>query len=145
MISVLEIASILFSSVAINHLGLVAAVEKVIARRLPVIDCPKCLTFWATLVYGLLNEWIATGTQPLGTCAVANFIPDVPSPTRCLSLFTIHFSLSLLCAWLAIWLDLLMGIIDQLYIKVYDTFYPTTNPTDTDALDTDNSLSVLPE
>ena len=125
MISVLEIASILFSSVAINHLGLVAAVEKVIARRLPVIDCPKCLSFWVTLTYG---------------CSVCcDSIAALPSVLPHL------FALSLLCAWLAIWLDLAMGIIDQLYIKVYDTFYPTTNPTDTDALDTDNSLSVLPE
>lgn len=121
MTSALEIASILFSSVAINHLGLVAAVEKVIAHRLPVINCPKCLSFWATLIYG---------------CSVCcDSIAALPQTV----------ALSLLCAWLAVWLDLAMGIIDHLYIKVYDTFYPTANPPDPDAPDIDNSLSVLPE
>lgn len=125
MTSALEIASILFSSVAINHLGLVAAVEKVIAHRLPVINCPKCLSFWATLIYG---------------CSVCcDSIAALPSVLPYL------LALSLLCAWLAVWLDLAMGIIDHLYIKVYDTFYPTANPTDPDAPDIDNSLSVLPE
>ena len=125
MISALEIASILFSSVAINHLGLVAAVEKVIARRLPVIDCPKCLSFWATLTYG---------------CSVCcDSIAALPSALPHL------FSLSLLCAWLAVWLDLAMGIIDHLYIKVYDTFYPTANPPDPDAPSPSDSLPVVSE
>jgi len=125
MISALEIASILFSSVAINHLGLVAAVEKVIARPLPVINCPKCLSFWATLTYG---------------CSVCcDSIAALPSALPHL------FALSLLCAWLAIWLDLAMGIIDHLYIKVYDTFYPATTPTDPDAPSPSDSLPVVPE
>ena len=125
MISALEIASILFSSVAINHLGLVAAVEKVIARRLPVIDCPKCLSFWATLTYG---------------CSVCcDSIAALPSALPHL------FALSLLCAWLAVWLDLAMGIIDHLYIKVYDTFYPTANPTDPDAPSPSDALPVVSE
>ena len=123
MISVLEIASILFSSVAINHLGLVAAVEKVIARRLPVIDCPKCLSFWATLTYG---------------CSVCcDSSAAIPSALPHL------FALSLLCAWLAIWLDLAMGIIDHLYKKVYDTFYPAANPPDPDAPSPSDSLPDL--
>lgn len=125
MISALEIASILFSSVAINHLGLVTAVEEVIARPLPVINCPKCLSFWATLTYG---------------CSVCcDSIEALPSALPHL------FALSLLCAWLAIWLDLAMGIIDQLYIKVYDTFYPTANPTDPDAPSPSDSLPVVSE
>jgi len=125
MISALEIASILFSSVAINHLGLVAAVEKVIARRLPVINCPKCLSSWATLTYG---------------CSVCcDSIAVLPSALPHL------FALSLLCAWLAIWLDLAMGIIDHLYIKVYDTFYPTANPTDPDAPSPSDPMPVVSE
>lgn len=125
MISALEIASILFSSVAINHLGLVAAVEKVIARPLPVINCPKCLSFWATLTYG---------------CSVCcDSIAALPSALSHL------FALSLFCAWLAIWLDLAMGIIDKLYIKVYDTFYPTANSTDPDAPSPSDTLPSLPE
>jgi hypothetical protein len=66
------------------------------------------------------------------------------------SLFTLHSSLQILAAaflsaWSAIWLDLFMGIIDQLYIKVYDTFYPTTDTPDTDALDTTDTVSSVPE
>ena len=122
---VLNALMITFSATAINHLGLVAAVEEVIARRLPVINCPKCLSFWATLTYG---------------CFVCcNSIAALPSALPRL------FALSLLCAWLAVWLDLAMGIIDHLYIKVYDTFYPTTTPTNPDAPSPSDSLPVVPE
>ena len=38
-----------------------------------------------------------------------------------------------------------MGIIDQLYTKLYDTFYPTTDTPDTDALDTTDTVSSVPE
>jgi hypothetical protein len=55
------------------------------------------------------------------------------------------FAAAFLSAWSAIWLDLLMGIIDQLYIKVYDTFYPTTDTTDTDAIDTADSVPDVSE
>ena len=116
---------ITFSATAINHLGLVAAVEEVFDRPLPVINCPKCLAFWATLTYG---------------CSVCcNSIPALQSAIPYL------FAISLLCAWLAIWLDLAMGIIDHLYKKVYDTFYPTANPPDPDAPSPSDSLPVVPE
>ena len=119
-----DVLMIVFSATAANHLGLVAAAESVVRHRLPVLNCPKCAAFWSVIVYGV---------------AVANF-----------SLFTVHFSLTVLAAaflsaWSAIWLDLLMGIIDQLYIKVYDTFYPTADTTDTDALDTANTVSGVSE
>ena len=119
----LDVLMIVFSATAANHLGLVAAVEQVLHRPLPVINCPKCLSFWATLTYG---------------CSVCcDSIEALPSALPHL------FALSLLCAWLAIWLDLAMGIIDHLYIKVYDTFYPTTTPTDPDAPSPSDSLPGL--
>lgn len=122
---VLNALMITFSATAINHLGLMAAVEEVFDRRLPVINCPKCLSFWATLTYG---------------CSVCcDSIAALPSALPHL------FALSLLCAWLAVWLDLAMGIIDKLYIKVYDTFYPTANSTDPDAPSPSDSLPVVPE
>jgi len=131
----LDVLMIVFSATAANHLGLVAAAESVVRHRLPVLNCPKCAAFWSVIVYGV---------------AVANSIPDVPSPTRCLSLFTLNSSLQILAAaflsaWSAVWLDLLMGIIDQLYIKVYDTIYPTTDTTDTDALDIADPVSDMSE
>ena len=122
---VLNALMITFSATAINHLGLVAAVEEVFDRHLPIVNCPKCLSFWATLTYG---------------CSVCcDSIAALPSALPHL------FAISLLCAWLAIWLDLAMGIIDHLYIKVYDTFYPTTTPTDPDAPSPSDSLPVVPE
>lgn len=122
---VLNALMITFSATAINHLGLVAAVEEVIDRPLPVINCPKCLSFWATLTYG---------------CSVCcDGIATLPSALPHI------FALSLFCAWIAIWLDLAMGIIDHLYKKVYDTFYPTANPTDPDAPSSSDSLPVVPE
>ena len=116
----LDVLMIVFSATAANHLGLVAAAESVARHRLPVLNCSKCAAFWSVIVYGI---------------AEANF-----------SLFTFHFSLTVLAAaflsaWSAIWLDLLMGIIDQLYIKLYDKIYPATNSPDTDALDTADPVS----
>ena len=120
----LDVLMIVFSTTAANHLGLVAAAESVVRHRLPVLNCPKCAAFWSVIVYGV---------------AVANS-----------SLFTLHSSLKILAAaflsaWSAIWLDLLMGIIDQLYTKLYDKIYPTTDTPDTDALDTTDTVSSVPE
>ena len=120
----LDVLMIVFSATAANHLGLVAAAESVVRHRLPVLNCPKCAAFWSVIVYGI---------------AEANS-----------SLFTVHFSLTVLAvaflsAWSAVWLDLFMGIIDQLYIKLYDTFYPTADTPDTDALDTADPVSSVPE
>ena len=120
----LDVLMIVFSATAANHLDLVAAAESIIHHRLPILNCPKCAAFWSVIVYGV---------------AVANF-----------SLFTVHFYLTLfaaafLSAWSAVWLDLLMGIIDKLYIKVYDKIYPTTDTTDTDALNTADTVSDVSE
>ena len=120
---VLNALMITFSATAINHLGLVTAVEEVISRPLPVINCPKCLSFWATLIYG---------------CSVCcDSIAALPSALPHL------FALSMLCAWLAIWLDLAMGIIDQLYLYIYGKIYPTANSTDPDAQSPSDSMPVV--
>ena len=122
---------ITFSATAINHLGLVAAVEQAIRHPLPIVDCPKCLSFWTTLLYGTVTTIAAT--VPVG------------SPTGLVASLLHLLSISLLCAWLAIWMDLAMGIIDQLYKKIYDTFYSTANPTDTDATSPPDTLPVVSE
>lgn len=100
---------ITFAAVAANHLGLVSAIERTTKHRLPILNCPKCLTFWAVTVYGTLSG-PEHPRDIIGVCAVA-----------------------LLLAWAAIWLELAMGFIDQLYLKAYDTVYPAENPTDADA------------
>lgn len=108
MISPAETAGIVFTCVAANHLGLVAAVESTVRFRLPVIGCVKCLTFWSVLAYGLATEEVCLGLIPaLG-------------------------SVALLSAWSAIWLDLLMGLADKAYVKIYVTIYPTEPAADAD-------------
>ena len=120
----LDVLMIVFSAVAANHLGLVAAAESIIRHRLPVLNCPKCAAFWLVLAYGFGYEICFTTTR--------HFV-DVND------MVAYHFEYILkliaaafLSAWSAVWLDLLMGIIDQLYIKVYDTIYPATDTPDTD-------------
>lgn len=104
----LDVMMIVFSVVAANHLGLVAAVESTIHHHLPIVNCPKCASFWAVFAYGSV------------CCDTIAAIPTT-------------LAVAFLSAWSAIWLDLLMGIIDYLYLKVYDTIYSTTNTTDAHA------------
>ena len=102
----LTVSLILFSSVAANHLGLVAAVEGVIRHRLPVLNCPKCLAFWATLGYLFvgINDMVA---RP---CGIVAWLKAV----------VVILAVSFLAAYLAIWLELLMFTIDTLYNSIYD-------------------------
>ena len=120
----LDVLMIVFSAVAANHLGLVAAAESIIRHRLPVLNCPKCAAFWLVLAYGFGYEICFTTTRhfvDVNDMVVYHF-------EYILKLIAVAF----LSAWSAVWLDLLMGIIDQLYIKVYDTIYPATDTPDTD-------------
>lgn len=100
---------ITFSVVAANHLGLVAAIERTVKHRLPIVNCPKCMTFWTVLAYGM--------------AAGSDHFEDI------LELVAV----ALLAAWAAIWLDLFMGFIDKLYLKAYEQIYPTADTADTDA------------
>ena len=95
---------ITFSVVAANHLGLVAAIERTVKHRLPIVNCPKCMTFWTVLVYG-------------------TYVSDIN---------VLNIAVALLAAWAAIWLDLFMGFIDKLYLKAYEQIYPTADSTDAD-------------
>ena len=133
--NVTDVLLITFSATAANHLGLVAAVEKVISLRLHIMNCPKCAAFWLVLIYGLGCEINFTTTH--------HFV-DANDMVAChfehiLELFAAAF----LSAWSAVWLDLIMGIIDQLYLYIYDKIYPTTDTPDTDAPGADNTLSGM--
>lgn len=46
-----DIASIVFACVAMNHLGLISAIETVLRCSLVIVNCVKCLTFWCVLAY----------------------------------------------------------------------------------------------
>ena len=101
--------TITFSVVAANHLGLVSAIERTVKHRLPIVNCPKCMTFWTVLGYGILT----------GSDHFEDTIELV--------------AVALLAAWAAIWLELAMGFIDRLYLKAYEQIYPTADSTDADA------------
>lgn len=93
-----DIAAVVFFSTAVNHLGLIAAIERVIHHRLPIVNCPKCLAFWSTFAYGVSGDGI--------TAALPSVLPRL-------------LAISILCSYLAIWLELLMYAIDTLYNRIY--------------------------
>ena len=88
-----DIACIVFVCTAVNHLGLIKAIEGIIKRSLPVINCPKCLTFWSVMAYDLWRVGFS----------------DIP----------LVLAISFLCSYVALWLNLLMYAIDTLYNKIY--------------------------
>ena len=119
-----DIAGIVLVCTAANHIGPIPDIEAFLRRKLPVVGCIKCLTFWCVLVYGLVC---------CGTVAAA-----IEAAPRLLAI-------SFLCAWASIWLDLFMGIIDHLYLIIYEQIYPTTDTTDIDAISTADTVSDVPD
>ena len=117
MMNLQDIACIVFACTAANHLGLIEAVASVVRRRLPIVSCVKCFSFWAVLCYCLVG-----GLGVVTSLAV-----------------------SFLSAWSAIWLDLFMGIIDHLYIILYEQIYPTTDTTDTDTISASDAVPDVSE
>ena len=98
----IDIASIVFACVTMNHLGLVKAMEEVVEQELPIINCQKCSSFWLVLVYTMFTSH------------------DI----------IMSLAISFLCSYLAIWLELFEGYIDTLYNKLYDEIYSATDSTD---------------
>ena len=99
-----DIAAIVFSCTTINHLGLIDAIESVIKRKLWIINCPRCFTFWSVFFYQVITD--------------CNLLTSL--------------AISLLCAYIAIWIELIEGIIDKLYQYVYEQIYSTESAVDTD-------------
>ena len=93
----IDIAAIVFICVTANHLGLVKAIEETMHRELKIVDCPRCLTWWSSLVYSLI-----TSCEPIPSLAISFF-----------------------ASYCAIWFELFEGYIDTLYNKLYDKIYPT--------------------
>lgn len=114
----MDIACIVFVCVTANHLGLVKAVETVLNRKLAVINCPKCLSFWSVLIYTTVT------------------MDDI----------ALILAISFLCSYLAIWLELFEGFIDKLYMKLYETIYPNTYECTLTEADFDNDTDgTMPE
>lgn len=104
-----DIAWIVVACTSANHLGLIAAVERVLHRRLPVVNCPKCFTFWSTLAY-LLACFLVGDDAPLRGGTIAAYLPAVPR----------MLAVSFLAAYSALWLELIMYFIDTIYNSIYD-------------------------
>ena len=107
----MDIAAIVFACTAVNHLGLIKAVEGVVRHSLPVVNCPKCLTCWSVMAYCM-------ATVP---CTSAQ---DV------LAVLPRLLAISLLCSYLAIWLELLMYATDTLYNRIYGKIEDNNNEED---------------
>jgi hypothetical protein len=97
----IDIASIVFVCVTMNHLGLISAIEKNLGRGLLVLNCPKCSSFWFTFAY----------------CSV------------CCHCLIMMLAISFLASYISIWLELFEGFIDTLYLKLYDKIYDTSADT----------------
>ena len=113
----LDIASIVFVCVTMNHLGLMGIIEGIIGKTLPILNCPKCGSFWFTLIYIIGKMGI------LGS-------PSIP----------IVLAISFIASYSAIWLELLEGYIDTLYLKVYEKITANNN-NDTFASDSNDGDS----
>ena len=133
MISLLEIASIVFVCVAANHLGLVAAIEEKTKHRIPVVNCPKCFTFWSVVTYSTWSAFFGKCQCLLCCKTIAAIISGIP----------IIIAISFLAAWSAIWVELAMGFIDQLYIKAYGKIYSTADSTDTNEATACDTMSDM--
>lgn len=97
----IDIASIVFVCVTMNHLGLISAIESAIHRKLWIVDCPKCAAFWATL------GWCCVTNATEGTVQV--------------------LAVSFLASYMAIWLELFEGFVDSFYARIYEKIYTNTD------------------
>ena len=105
-----DIAAIVFICTAVNHLGLISAIERVIRHSLPIVNCPRCLTFWSVLTCGLTEADYSQFT---------------------LTSFLTLLAISLLCSYIALWTELFMYALDPLYNIIYGKL-ENHNPEDRD-------------
>ena len=112
-----DIAAIVFVATTINHLGLISAIEGIVGRKLWIIDCPKCLSFWLSLY------WLVWQYSPITSLAV-----------------------SLLASYSALWLELAEAYLDSLYLLLYEKINPTgDDEQDSASPDKGNIAGSLPK
>jgi hypothetical protein len=125
---ILDIACIVFIAVTANHLGLMGKIGEIMGFRIPILNCPKCLTFWATMGYLGCH---GMATYPMGSWVIT------------------MLAISFLASYTAIWLELAEGYIDFLYMKCYEKIYADAandeDSADGNEGDTDCTLSELQE
>ena len=108
-----DIAMIIFSAVAVDHLGLVRAVEGVLHIELPVINCCKCLSFWTVLFYA-----------------------DMPLTER----IAVSFLMAYIAVWLELAWGYVDILYERIYDKIYTTEDNQT-AADSDEADSDGGMS----
>ena len=111
----LDIVGIVFTCVTANHLGLIAAIEEVVDRNLPIVNCVKCFTFWSVLTY-------------LWWYHAVNIVEML--------------AISFMASYIALWLELAEGYIDTQYLKLYEKIFRT--PADTVTADPDDGHPAGP-
>ena len=114
-----DISLLMLSCVLANHMGLISAVEEVIKRKLHIVNCVKCSTFWSVLIFCLF-----IGLDVITSAAI-----------------------SFLSSYIAIWLELFFGFIDSCYEKLYNAIYKdtaTSAETSPDYKDTESAENALP-
>lgn len=94
-----EAAEITASCVLFIGMGLEAEVERILSCRFSILSCPKCLTFWSVMVFGVI-----AGHGLLETIAV-----------------------SFLSSYAALWLSLLCDELTTIYNKIYETINEQTD------------------
>ena len=91
---------IMFVCVSMNHLGLIGKIEDIIGYPLPILNCPKCSSFWFTFAYMLF-----TTKHVIAAMAMA-----------------------FLLAYLALWTELAMCVVDYYYKKIYGKIITDSAP-----------------
>ena len=90
-----DVAMLMFSCVMMIHMGLVDAILYAIHmddKRVLVVTCPKCSTFWVVLAYMTITR------HNVISC----------------------FAMSFLASYCALWFDLFLGQMDVLYEYIYE-------------------------
>jgi len=108
-----DIASIVFVCTTANHMGLIGTAIRMVFRKrkaLPVISCPRCLTFWCVLAYGLSGDGFAANPSGLARLLAISF----------------------LSAYAAIWLEMTEGLVDRLYDYIYGKIFSAADTADDD-------------
>lgn len=99
-----DIAWIVVICTSMNHLELIKTVECLLEREIPVVNCPKCASFWGTFTWCLMDR-----------CITATGLPAV------IAALPLILGVSFLASYAAIWLELIMYSIDTLYNRIYET------------------------
>lgn len=101
-----EAAAITVSCVLFIGMGLEAEIERILSCRFKILSCPKCLTFWSVLLFGVVTRH--------------GFVETV--------------AVSFLSAYAALWLTLLCDALTTLYNRLYETITTTEgDPADPEA------------